>query len=224
MSNLVTRAETPSNTCALFTSTRQRDDVLVPFLLEGLCRGEKCLIWLTDSKTSDVMARLGRPDPVREWLAPGQLEVHSPADTAFFSGAFWIDDMVALWEDVVSAAVTIGGFDFARIIAEFNRHVSQSRDHGGPILHEAVLNSFSARYPISTLSYDVSIPHGGLIFDLVRAHPRILLGDIPLENFHYVVLEQFPIRRTGPRTRTPRGPSFLVVEHFGGARLLLRHL
>ncbi|MDT7717004.1 MAG: hypothetical protein QOH09_2996 [Pseudonocardiales bacterium] len=213
MSNLVTRVETQSNTCALYTSTRQRNDVLVPFLLEGLCRGEKCLVWLTDSETDDVMARLGCPDTVKDWLVSGQLEVHSPADPTLFSNAFWIDDMVALWEDVVSAAVTIGGFDFARIIAEANWHLPQPRGHGSLIRYEAMLNSISARYPITTLSlYDVSTPHGGLIFDLVRTHPRILLGDIPLENFHYVVPEQSPIRRAGPRTRRP-SPAVRSTSH-----------
>lgn len=216
MNDLVACAEAHTNTCALHTSGRQRDGVLVPFVLEGLCRGQKCLVWLTESTTIDVKVRLGSPATVEGWLASGQLEVHNLADTTFSSSAFWIEDVVALWEDVVSAAVTIGGFDFTRIVCEANWCVPQSSGRDALIRYEATLNSFCTRYPTAILSlYDVSVPDGGLVFDLVRTHPRILLDGISLENPHYLTPEHFVVRRL-PRTGTPsrvlyRTPDAIAV-------------
>jgi hypothetical protein len=212
----VLQGETQSNACALYTSTHKRDDVLVPFLLEGLRREQKCLVWLTDPKSMNVAARLGSP-AAEDWLASGQLQVRSLADTIFSSGTFWIEEVVALWEDEVCAAVTIGGFNFARIACEANSCLSPSHGHDVLIHYEAMLSSLSARYPAAILSlYDISVPDGGLIFDLVRTHPRILLDGMSVENPHYLTSEQLPLCRAVPASRTPspaalRTPNAIAV-------------
>ncbi|NMH96168.1 MEDS domain-containing protein [Pseudonocardia acidicola] len=174
--------------CALHTSIRERDEVLVPFLREGLRGGQKCLAGLTDPDPTAVLARLGSPDRVDDWLASGQLEVQGPIDTISSPDAVSIEDMIAFWTSLTSTAVTDGGFESTRLAAEADWWQPQLPGPGELIRYESALNSFAGRCPTAILClYDISTHDGGLIIDLVRTHPRLLLCGVPLHNPYYLL-------------------------------------
>ena len=52
--------------------------------------------------------------------------------------------------------------------------------------YEAAVNAFAPRYPQAYLClYDLALFGGGILVDLLRTHPKLLMGGLVLENPHY---------------------------------------
>jgi hypothetical protein len=172
--------------CALYTRRRERDDVLMPFLREGLGLGHKCLVGLYEQDTRPILDAIGTDVDVGQAVTTGQLEVLGAADLIFQPDEFSIDNMIRFWEDVVSAAVQTGPFPFARLTAECTWWEKQLPGFDALAHYESALNKFAARHPLGFLCmYDMSEIDGGVVFDLLRTHPRVLLCGLLIENPYY---------------------------------------
>ena len=77
--------------CALYTRRGERDDVLMPFLREGLDLGHKCLVGLYEQDTRSILDALGTNVDVEQAVTRGQLEVLGAADLIFQPDEFSID-------------------------------------------------------------------------------------------------------------------------------------
>ncbi|MHA6793015.1 MEDS domain-containing protein [Pseudonocardia bannensis] len=191
--------EAGDHACALTDSVHERDAVLLPFLDEGLSRGDKCVVALTDPDPVVVIGRLGNATTLGGWLAAQQLEVHGSADMLISSQAFSVENVLGLWERVVSSALAVGGFPFVRLAIEVGGWMPRLPDVAELIRYEAALNAFSARQPVSILClYEIGTDDGSLIIDLIRTHPRLLLPGTSMENPYYLGPEHF-------RARSPFG-------------------
>ena len=173
--------------CALYRERHERDDVLMPFLREGLSLGHKCLVGLYEQDTGPILDAIGDDLNAREAVSTGQLEVIGAADTIFRPEEFSIDNMIRLWEGIISAAVDAGPFELARLTAECTWWDPQLPDFEALASYEAALNAFAARRPVGFLCmYDMSEITGSVIVDLLRTHPRLLLCGLLLPNPYYV--------------------------------------
>jgi hypothetical protein len=58
--------------------------------------------------------------------------------------------------------------------------------------YEAELNRFVPNYPQVILClYDLDSFSGQILIDILKTHPRVLMGGTVLENLHYMEPEEF---------------------------------
>jgi len=177
--------------CAMYMGTRQRDEFLLPFLRSGLIAGDKCLCVVDSSDpraTVDALRGSLRGIDVEDCLAAGQLEVIGSTGTYLSTGAFVKQDVLDFWERDLGQRLATGRYQFARAAGEMPEGL---RTLPGGIEtfmeYEAELNLFTKRHPQQVLicMYDLDLFGGGIILDLLRTHPRLLLGGLVLDNPHF---------------------------------------
>ncbi|GAA1254140.1 hypothetical protein GCM10009609_16870 [Pseudonocardia aurantiaca] len=175
--------------CALYRHRSERDDVLMPFLREGLSLGHKCLVGIYEQDTRSIRDAIGGDLNVEQAVSTSQLEVLGAADVVFRPEEFSIDNAVELWEGIISKAVETGPFEFARLSAECTWWEKQVPDFDELVSYELAVNDIAARHPVGFLCmYDMSEITGSVIVGLLRSHPRLLLCGLVMANPYYVPL------------------------------------
>src|ERR1700684_3480274 len=69
-----------SHICVFYSDPATRDEVVMPFLAQGLRTGEKCICVLASLGPQEVLARLGHHADLDLSAERGQLELATPAD------------------------------------------------------------------------------------------------------------------------------------------------
>jgi hypothetical protein len=184
--------------CAFYLGLEARDEVLLPYLAAGLEAGDKCICVLDAPDPSEVLARLGPGLDVEAYLASHQLEVRDSTDAYLRSGRFSVEETLAFWHEAVGTAVEGGRYRFARSAGELTWALGGLPDVVDELVrYEAELNRFASLYPQVILClYDLERFGGGIVVDMLKTHPRVLLGGMVLENPHYLSPDEFLASRT----------------------------
>ncbi len=174
--------------CAFYPSIPERDEILIPYLAEGLRSGEKCIAVL-DSEDGPTIAR--KLADKADGTPAESLELHSSRDTYLAGGGFDTQTMLTFWERAVSEAID-GGFPFARIAGEMTWALSKLPGVDDLVGYEAELNRFLPRFPQVILClYELDRFSGEVLVDILKTHPKVLLGDTLLANPYYLEPEEF---------------------------------
>jgi hypothetical protein len=172
--------------CAMYLGQRERDDIVLPYLRAGLRAGDKVICIIDSSPLDDIAARIGDQREVEGYIASEQLEMHTPDEAYLRTPPFRTEAMIEFWESTVGAAVTGGVYAFARGTGEMPRELRTLPGRTEFFRYEAALNQFTPRYPQAFLClYDLERFGGGFVVDLLRTHPKLLMGGLILENPHY---------------------------------------
>ena len=174
--------------CAFYRGSSQRDDVLLPFLEEGLAAGDRCICVLDDRDTEQVTKPLSLTVDVEASLRTGQLDL-LPSDEAYLvGGGFSPDRMMAFWESGVGGALRTGAYSFVRAVGEMTWALRDVPGVDQLVGYEARLNRFLPRYPQVILClYDLErFTDGQLLMAMLRTHPKVLMSGQLLENPWYV--------------------------------------
>jgi len=177
--------------CAFFRGVAERDEIMVPYLREGLREGNKCMC-IIDDEVDGVRTALGAdPDPA----APAndhQLDICSSKETYLRRGTFSTQEMLDFWDDSVGAALKEDGFPFVRSTGETTWTVKELPGLYDFLTYEAELNRFLPRYPQVILClYDLDHFGGQILVDILKTHPKVLMGGTVLENLHYLEPDEF---------------------------------
>lgn len=176
--------------CAFYRGPGQRDELLLPYLREGLAAGDKC-ICVTDDPAAGaaVCALAGEFGDA----APAQLEPLDSASTYLSGGAFTIEKMIGFWDREMGAAVVRDGFGFVRAAGEMTWALRGQPGSDKLMAYEATLNVFLHRYPQVLLClYDLEqFSDGEILMEILRTHPMVLLSGQLLENPWYVEPEEY---------------------------------
>ena len=173
--------------CAFYRGRAQRDDVIVPFLREGILAGDKCICVMDDPDTERVLAPLSDGLDIEVPMRTGQLDLLC-SDRAYLpSGYFAPDEMLEFWERGVGAAVRQAGYTFVRAAGEMTWALRDLPGVEHLVTYEARLNRFLPRYPQVVLClYDLERFTDGLVLmELLRTHPKVLLSGQLLDNPWY---------------------------------------
>jgi hypothetical protein len=177
--------------CALYLGTAERDAIILPFLREGLRLGEKCICVLDTTPPSDVLSAIGHGIDVHGSVASEQFMVCGCAEAYLRSGAFSGDDMLECWDGCIGEAIG-GGYRFARVTGEMPRTLRDPSERAAFFRYESELNRFLPRYPQALLClYDLSLFGGGVLVDLLKTHPKLLVGGRLLENPYCLTPEEY---------------------------------
>ncbi|HEY0470208.1 MAG TPA: MEDS domain-containing protein [Kribbella sp.] len=182
--------------CAFYPSLADRDEILVPYLREGLKAGDKCVCVVDASDPEAVLAALSSDIDVGPYLGRHQLEVQRSDETYLRGGAFSTDAMLEFWNQSVGGAVA-GGFSFARAVGEMTWALKQMPGVEELVGYESQLNRFLPRYPQVILClYELDQFSGEVLVDVLKTHPKVLLGGMVLDNPYYLEPDEFLATRS----------------------------
>jgi hypothetical protein len=180
--------------CGFFFGVEERDSVLLPYLRAGLQTGDKCICVVDASEPATVLESMGADNDldVHRFVQSEQLDIRKATEAYLSSGAFSTDDMISFLDDFVRDATVGGDYARVRIAGEATWVLDEPPGFDKLIEYESELNRFVIRYPqIILCLYDLQRFGGGMLVDLMKTHPKILLGGMVLDNPHYLSPDEF---------------------------------
>jgi hypothetical protein len=187
--------------CAMHFGLHDRDNVLLPFLGDGLADGHKCFTAIQESDSAALISKLrdhterGHVD-LLESLAREQLEVKTSSEQLLSQDVFDPMEILEFWDNTVNSALD-SGFDFVRLSAEAAWWMPQMPGMDDLFRYESELNRFTPKHPQAVLClYDLSQYGESIIIDLLKTHPLVLLSGIPIENPYYLTPDEYLAKRS----------------------------
>jgi hypothetical protein len=183
--------EPGDHVCALYFGPVERDQIMRSYLQEGLRAGDKCLCLVDGVDPADVVADIGHHGDGEST----QLVVQRSADVYLRSGEFSAEQMIEFLDKAMSAA-TNGGYSFVRAAGEMTWVLAGPPGVEQLFDYESDINRFAPRYPQMLMCmYDLESFGGNILLDLIKTHPKILLGGMVLDNPHYLSPDEFRATR-----------------------------
>lgn len=178
--------------CAFFRSRDEEYRVLSPFYKETLEWGEKLLHVIDSRLKPDHLARMEREGlDVCACQQSGQFQIFGWEDTYLRDGAFDQEKMLAAVQAVIDAARQ-EGYERTRIMGNMGWALE---DHPGSeqlIEYEIRVNEVLAREKQPAVCvYDLNKLEGGMMMDILRAHPLTLVGGVVHRNPFFTPPEQY---------------------------------
>ncbi len=174
--------------CAFYRGQSQRDEVLLPFLRDGIRAGDKCIAVMDDPEFDQVLQPLAAALDVEASLRAKQLDLLCSDSAYLIGGSFSLERMLDFWEQGVRGALHGTGYTFVRAVGEMTWALRDLPGVEDLVRYEARLNRFLPRYPQVILClYDLErFTDGQVLMELLRTHPKVLLSGQLLENPWYI--------------------------------------
>lgn len=178
--------------CAFYRKPSERDDILIPFLADGLKAGDKCTAVVDSCSPRDVLDRLEQSVDIGPYVSVNQLEVLDSQSTYLADGGFLPERMLRFWESKARAGHEIAGYAFTRNIGDMSWAHRQRPGVEELIGYESELNRIIANVPqVNMCLYDLTRCSGELILDVLKTHPKALLGRMVIDNPYYLAPDEF---------------------------------
>ena len=178
--------------CALFYSPEEKYRVLLPFIREGIERGEKAFHVVDPKSYDDHLSRLQAAEIDTDMEErDGFLEVHSWRDTYLQEDYFDQNRMLALVEKVLQTA-SHQGFALTRMIAAVEWALEARPGVDDLVEYETRLNHILPRYKdVVICTYDCSKFRAAQLMDILKTHPMLIIGGLLQENPFFVPPDKF---------------------------------
>jgi len=173
--------------CAFFNTPQDEYRTLLPFIRDGLERGERAFHVLDPENHAPHLARLrGAGIDVDAAQGSGQLEVRVPQETYLRGGRFDKDAMLALIREVLEAGLA-RGYPLTRLVAHAECVLDDRRGADDWVEYETRLNHLLPRYDDPVIcAYDLHRLDAATAFDVMRTHPVVIVGGVLQENPFFV--------------------------------------
>ncbi|MFD5393170.1 MEDS domain-containing protein [Streptomyces sp. NPDC127097] len=181
--------------CALYRGRAERDQLMIPFLAEGLSAGHICLLLGAEGDGCTFRDVLASHAPA---VAPGgnSLQIRGPNEY-LRDGTFDGDRALArlsAWSDEMFPS---GNDTCARLVADMSwaQPLVQPAFVQGLVRYEMHVTRWLRSYPqVGMCMYDLETFHSDLIVPLIKAHPKVWLKGMIMENPYFLD----PDEETGP--------------------------
>jgi hypothetical protein len=178
--------------CAFFHDQDEEYQVLMPYIKEGIERGERALHIVDPRLKQDHTQRLEKAglDPA-QLEQQNQLEVRVWEQAHFRTGHFDQYDMLKVIQEVLGGGRQ-AGFSLTRFIAHMEWSLENRPGVEDIMEYESRLNTILPQFPDPVICvYDLGKFGAGTVIDILRTHPMVIVGGILHENPFYVPPEQF---------------------------------
>jgi len=195
--------------CAFFSSPQEEYDTLLPFVRDGLERGERAYHVLPSQYREEHLEQLrGAGIDVAAAQRRRQLEVATPQETYLRGGRFNKDAMLTLIQEALKTGATLG-FPLTRLIAHAETVLEDWSSVNEWIEYETRLNHVLPRYDDPVIcTYDANLLNGSIAVDILRTHPVAIIGGLLYANPFFVPPPQFLrqiLQRSGGPPKSYRG-------------------
>jgi hypothetical protein len=178
--------------CGFYRKPVERDNILVPFLADGLAAGDKCTCVVDSCPPDDVLASLSERLEVGPFVAGRQLEVLDADGTYLAGGGFLPDRMLKFWEAKARQGPSGDSGGFARNVGDMSWAHRDPRAVDDLVGYESELNRIMSDFPqVNLCLYDLTRCSGELIMDVLKTHPKVLLGGMVIDNPYYLEPDEF---------------------------------
>lgn len=178
--------------CAFFHSKEEEYRVLLPFMREGVDRGEKVYNIIDPARhVAHEAALRGAGIDVAAAKDKGQLEIFDWTQAYLRDGQFDMHRMLALIESVLDARGA-QRFALSRLVANMEWALTNQPGVDDLVEYEARLNYLLTKYsdPVVCV-YDLNRFGAGTVMDMLRTHPAVIIGGVLYENPFYLSPDQF---------------------------------
>lgn len=179
--------------CAFYRSPAERDLILVPFLAAGVAGGNRCTCVVDSCAPSEVLEALSAYVDVERHVDEGRLEVLGSDETYFAKGTFLPEEMLRYWE---SKAGSASGHGVVRNIGDMSWAHRQRPGVEKLALYESALNRVMGNVPqVNVCLYDLNRCNGQLVMDVLKTHPKAMIGPMVVDNPFYIHPDEFLAER-----------------------------
>lgn len=178
---------TGTHVCAFYSGPDGRDELVLPYLAEGIRTRQKCICVLETLTPAEVLARLGRRVDLGRSVETGALDLATPHEAYLRGGRFSGDDMLAYWGQLASDNLDSGTFTFMRATGEMPSVLTDPGGRTAFFRYEARLTEFVAAFPQMILClYDLQRFGAEVLMDALRTHPMAIVDGAIHENPYYI--------------------------------------
>jgi hypothetical protein len=178
--------------CAFFHSPEEEYRFLLPFIRDGIERGEKAFHIVDPRLMEDHLTRLREAGIDADTAqSRGQLVVKRWQEAYLKDGHFDQDRMIALVEEVLAAGAA-EGYPLTRAVGHMEWALEDAPGVGDLLAYETRLNFMLPKYKDAVVcTYDCSKFGAGVAMDILRTHPTVILGGVLQRNPFYVPPAEF---------------------------------
>lgn len=177
--------------CAFFHDDAEHYKVLLPFIREGLERGERAFHIIDPERRQEHLRTMAEAGIRDEKLEQGQLEVRGWEDAYLRLGRFDQRAMLALIEEALQGGAKLG-YPLTRLIANMEWALGDWPGVDDLVEYEARLNHVLPRYEDPVIcTYDLRKFDAGVVVDILRTHPSALIGGVIQDNPFFVPPDEF---------------------------------
>jgi hypothetical protein len=178
--------------CGFFRSQEEEYRVLLPLTKEGFDRGEKVFHIVDPERRPERMRRLEEVgiSPAAAGR-PGQVEVRAWEDAHLRGGRFDQEAMMTLLEETLRGAKA-DGFGQTRLWANMEWVLRDSPGVEDLVEYETRINYILPRNgDLVVCAYDLTKFGAGIVVDVLRTHPLVIIGGFLHENPFFVPPDEF---------------------------------
>ena len=148
---------------------------------------------MVDSCTpDDVLAKMSEQIEVGPYVWVSQLEVLDAAGTYLADGDFLAERMLSFWEAKARQGPARERPGLARNIGDMSWAHRSPRAVAGLIGYESELNRIMSNFPqVNLCLYDLTRCSGDLIMNVLKTHPKALLGGMVIDNPYFLEPDEF---------------------------------
>jgi hypothetical protein len=172
---------------AFFRTPEEKYRILLPYMREGIERGEKAFYVVDPQLRYEHPKRLqagGIDTPAEE--EDRQLEVRSWPDAYLRDGHFDQASMLALIEEIFRAGQA-RDYRLTRLVAQMEWALEDVPGVNDLVEYETRLNFILPKYKDALIcTYDYARFGAGVLMDIMRIHPSLLVGGVLQENPFFV--------------------------------------
>jgi len=187
--------------CAFFSNDEEEYRVLLPFIKEGLERGDKAIHVVNPRQRDEHLRRLasaGVDSAAAEqaW----QLEIKINTEAYLRDGSFDQDRMLETFEQLASGNAP-GGFPLSRIVCRMDWVVGDKTRLENVIEFESRVNDVWSRHDDAVIcTYHLSQFRGDAVIDILRTHPLVIVGGLLQQNPFFTPPQEFLREYRGRRS------------------------
>jgi hypothetical protein len=181
--------------CAFHFGPDERDLLLRLYLRAGLGAGDKCMCIVDEADPDDLLDHL-RQHVDSRCLDRDQLMLSDSEHAYLRDGTFTKDRMIEYLDAAVAEAADDSRYAYTRIIGEMSWILRHPAWGAELFDYESEINRFSSRYPqVLVCLYDLERFGANMLVDILRTHPKLLLGGMLIDNPNYLTPTQFSAQR-----------------------------
>lgn len=178
--------------CLIYENQEEQFAAIVPFISVGLKRHEKC-VYICDDNSSEVVLsalRTGGID-IDTAIKSGDFTIITKRDAYLKNGYFDPDEMIEFLKQE-TLATKKAGYSALRVTGEMTWILGGEPGTDRLIEYEAKLNIFFPEYDCSAVcQYNKKRFSSDILINVIRTHPKVIVGNIVCKNFYYVPAEEF---------------------------------
>lgn len=179
--------------CAFFANDDEEYRVLLPFIREGLSRGDKTVNVVNPAAREEHLQRLAQAgiDSATP-LKSGQLQIRINTEVYLRDGRFDQDRMLAAFEEMASSARNAEGFPMSRIVCRMDWASGDQSRIDDVIEFESRVDEVWRRYNDAVIcTYHLGQLSGDAVIDIMRTHPMVIIGGQLQQNPFFTRPEEF---------------------------------